>query len=133
MDTFDGLIGGTIRERKLEIMRDSRLGSFGALAGICVLLLKFSFLAGLDTHLLPVALLMVLPVSRWAVVLPFMPFPVRVRPSWGCFSTDGDAPTSGDCWCTGARGSFSLWSYHGRHYLAWWWRICLAYWDMDHE
>lgn len=80
MDTFDGLIGGTIRERKLEIMRDSRLGSFGALAGICVLLLKFSFLAGLDTHLLPVALLMVLPVSRWAVVLAVYAFP-SARPT----------------------------------------------------
>jgi adenosylcobinamide-GDP ribazoletransferase len=80
MDTFDGLIGGTTRERKLEIMRDSRLGSFGALAGACVLLLKFSFLASLDTHLLPVALLMILPVSRWAVVLAVYAFP-SARPT----------------------------------------------------
>jgi adenosylcobinamide-GDP ribazoletransferase len=31
-DTADGLGGGRTRERKLEIMRDSRIGSFGALA-----------------------------------------------------------------------------------------------------
>ncbi len=31
-DTADGFGGGRTRERKLEIMRDSRIGSFGALA-----------------------------------------------------------------------------------------------------
>ncbi len=31
-DTADGLGGGRTRERKLEIMRDSRIGSYGALA-----------------------------------------------------------------------------------------------------
>jgi adenosylcobinamide-GDP ribazoletransferase len=30
-DTADGLLGGRTRERRLEIMRDSRIGSFGAL------------------------------------------------------------------------------------------------------
>src|SRR5262249_12075846 len=29
MDACDGLFGGSTRERKLEIMRDSRVGSFG--------------------------------------------------------------------------------------------------------
>lgn len=29
-DTFDGLLGGSDPERRLEIMRDSRIGSFGA-------------------------------------------------------------------------------------------------------
>ena len=31
-DTADGFGGGRTRERKLEIMRDSRIGSYGALA-----------------------------------------------------------------------------------------------------
>ena len=31
-DTMDGFGGGATRERKLEIMRDSRLGSYGAAA-----------------------------------------------------------------------------------------------------
>src|SRR5215467_5629627 len=39
MDTCDGLFGGRTRERKLEIMQDSRVGSFGVLAGTCILLL----------------------------------------------------------------------------------------------
>ncbi|MCK1715393.1 MULTISPECIES: adenosylcobinamide-GDP ribazoletransferase [unclassified Bradyrhizobium] len=37
-DTADGLGGGRTRERKLEIMRDSRIGTYG----VCALILSFS-------------------------------------------------------------------------------------------
>lgn len=50
-DTFDGLWGGTTPERRLEIMRDSRIGVFGALALIIATGLKVSLLAGFDTAL----------------------------------------------------------------------------------
>jgi adenosylcobinamide-GDP ribazoletransferase len=43
-DSFDGM-GGKTREQKLEIMRDSRLGTFGALALVVTLLLRWSTLA----------------------------------------------------------------------------------------
>src|SRR5918996_6396208 len=36
-DTADGFGGGTTSERKLEIMRDSRIGTYG----VCVLILSF--------------------------------------------------------------------------------------------
>ncbi|WP_338317642.1 adenosylcobinamide-GDP ribazoletransferase, partial [Bradyrhizobium ottawaense] len=36
-DTADGLGGGRTRERKLEIMRDSRIGTYG----VCALILSF--------------------------------------------------------------------------------------------
>jgi adenosylcobinamide-GDP ribazoletransferase len=75
MDTCDGLLGGRTRERRLEIMRDSRVGSFGVLGGVCVLLLKFAFIASLQVHALYVALLCVLPVARWAMVLALRSFP----------------------------------------------------------
>jgi adenosylcobinamide-GDP ribazoletransferase len=75
MDTCDGLFGGATRERKLEIMRDSRVGSFGVLAGACVLLLKFAFFASLREHSLPLALLVILPSARWAMVLALCIFP----------------------------------------------------------
>lgn len=39
-DMFDGLFGGHDRTRRLEIMKDSRIGTFGALALILVTLLK---------------------------------------------------------------------------------------------
>src|SRR5689334_5690905 len=43
-DTADGL-GGNTRERKLEIMRDSRIGTFGACALVISLLLRWSTIA----------------------------------------------------------------------------------------
>lgn len=48
-DTFDGLGGSVARERALQIMKDSRLGSYGALALLVVLGLKVALLAGLGT------------------------------------------------------------------------------------
>ena len=75
MDTCDGLFGGTTRERKLEIMRDSRVGSFGVLGGTCMLLLKFAFFASLKERSLPLALLVTLPSARWAMVLALRIFP----------------------------------------------------------
>lgn len=46
-DTADGLLGGRTRERRLEIMKDSRIGSFGALALLLVTLARWSALAAL--------------------------------------------------------------------------------------
>lgn len=78
MDSCDGLFGGTSREHKLEIMRDSRVGSFAVLGGICALLFKFAafaILADLGTYQLPLALLIALPAARWAMVLVVYIFP----------------------------------------------------------
>lgn len=44
-DTADGLWGGATRERRLEIMRDSRLGTYGALVLAGDLLLRVALLA----------------------------------------------------------------------------------------
>ena len=40
MDTCDGLIGGHNAQQRLNIMRDSHVGSYGVLGGVCVVLLK---------------------------------------------------------------------------------------------
>jgi adenosylcobinamide-GDP ribazoletransferase len=47
MDTCDGLFGGGTAERRLEIMRDSRVGSFGVLGGALQLLVKLAALGAL--------------------------------------------------------------------------------------
>ncbi len=47
-DSADGFGGGRTRERKLEIMRDSRIGTFGACALVISLLLRWSALASMD-------------------------------------------------------------------------------------
>ena len=80
MDSCDGLFGGGTRERRLEIMRDSRVGSFGALGAVCILLLKFALFAGVSGHALPLALLVALPSARWAMVLALRVFP-SARPT----------------------------------------------------
>ena len=44
-DTADGFGGGKTVERKLEIMRDSRLGTYGAAALMISILLRWTALA----------------------------------------------------------------------------------------
>ncbi len=46
-DTFDGLFGGHDKERRLEIMKDSRIGTFGGCALMLAFLLRFSLLIAL--------------------------------------------------------------------------------------
>lgn len=67
-DTADGLFGGHTPERRLEIMKDSRVGSFGALALGLSLLLRITALSALLQALggwaAAAALLSAAPVSR---------------------------------------------------------------------
>ena len=46
-DTADGLMGGQTKERRLEIMKDSRIGSYGTLALLLVTLIRWSALTTL--------------------------------------------------------------------------------------
>jgi adenosylcobinamide-GDP ribazoletransferase len=67
-DTFDGLGGGWTPERRLEIMKDSRIGSYGGSALMLSLILRVSALAALAdrTSALGAALVMLAaaPLSR---------------------------------------------------------------------
>ena len=47
MDSFDGLLSGQDRLRKLEIMKDSRVGAMGAIALVIIMMLKWSGVAAL--------------------------------------------------------------------------------------
>jgi adenosylcobinamide-GDP ribazoletransferase len=49
-DTADGFGGGTTRERKLEIMRDSRIGSFGVIVLVLSIGLRTAALANVGGH-----------------------------------------------------------------------------------
>ena len=49
-DVADGLGGSADRERALDIMKDSRIGAFGAMALVLALLAKLSVLALLGSH-----------------------------------------------------------------------------------
>jgi adenosylcobinamide-GDP ribazoletransferase len=68
LDSCDGLFGGRDRERRLEIMRDSRVGSFGVLGGVLVVLLEFAALSALAEPARAVALVLAPTLGRWAMV-----------------------------------------------------------------
>jgi adenosylcobinamide-GDP ribazoletransferase len=68
-DTCDGLGGGATRERALEIMKDPRIGVFGAIALILVLLLKIATLSLLPLWTAMAALVAVHAFSRFGAVL----------------------------------------------------------------
>ncbi len=56
-DSFDGLLGGRTRERKLEIMADPRTGAFGVAAIVLALLVRWAVVSELD------------PASNWSVLV----------------------------------------------------------------
>lgn len=80
-DVFDGLGGSPERERALIIMKDSRVGAFGAIALMLVLLAKVSLLAllgSVSSELLCSALFLAHVVSRtWPLLL------IRLMPHVG--------------------------------------------------
>ena len=75
IDTCDGLAGGRSAGARLEIMRDSRVGSFGVVGAVCLILLLYVSLTLLpDEHRLA-ALVLAPAVSRWAMVYAIVAHP----------------------------------------------------------
>jgi adenosylcobinamide-GDP ribazoletransferase len=75
-DTFDAALSpGTTVERKLEIMKDSRIGVMGATALIIALLLKIALIDEVLNRHHPAALLIYPALGRWAQVLFFYASP----------------------------------------------------------
>jgi adenosylcobinamide-GDP ribazoletransferase len=90
-DTADALVHTTTRERALEIMKDTHLGSFGLAAVVCLLLVKFGALASLGTGLLFKALIIAPPLGRamaaaMSVILP----PATPGKGLGAAASSGD-------------------------------------------
>jgi len=71
-DTADGFGGGRTAARKLEIMRDSRIGSFGALALGCSLLLRVAAIAALPAVLAVPSLVVTAAAARAAMLIPLL-------------------------------------------------------------
>ena len=72
-DTADGFGGGRTRERKLEIMRDSRIGSYGAIALALSLLIRVGALAALEQpHAVLAALIATAMAGRAAMIVPLL-------------------------------------------------------------
>jgi adenosylcobinamide-GDP ribazoletransferase len=67
-DAVDGFGGGWTRERVLEIMRDSRIGTFGALALIFLVLAKYNFLSALEPARVWRWLIVAHTAARWTTL-----------------------------------------------------------------
>jgi adenosylcobinamide-GDP ribazoletransferase len=63
-DMCDGFGGGMSPQRVLEIMKDSRIGAYGAIGILCMLGLKCAALAAFDPLMAIAALLLAHPLSR---------------------------------------------------------------------
>jgi adenosylcobinamide-GDP ribazoletransferase len=74
-DTSDGIFGGATLQRRLEIMRDSHIGSFGVIGITMVLLLKWSALLSIHGDLRIAALITVPTLSRMALSAAILTFP----------------------------------------------------------
>lgn len=72
LDTCDGLFGGFTPERRLEIMRDSRVGAFGVAGGGLLLLAKYSAILSLPQLS---GLLLAPVIGRWALSMAVFAFP----------------------------------------------------------
>lgn len=68
-DCFDGLFHASGAERRLEIMKDSRMGAFGGMGLILALLIKFAALASLPPARILPAVLLSASLARWNILL----------------------------------------------------------------
>lgn len=68
-DAADGLFGGSDIARRLEVMRDPRVGSFGLVAVVLVLVGDIAALASMSPPRAIVALVIAGAISRWALLL----------------------------------------------------------------
>jgi adenosylcobinamide-GDP ribazoletransferase len=68
-DTADGVIGGRTPQQALEIMRDSRIGTFGVLALLGVLALQFAAMYAMPPAALKRALILAPAWGRTAMVV----------------------------------------------------------------
>ena len=75
MDTSDGLFSGRSPERMLEIMKDSRVGSFGVISIILLLIWKGALIHDMPESLLCLALISMMTIGRLGMILAILCFP----------------------------------------------------------
>lgn len=87
MDTADGLFSGKPPQEALQIMRDSRVGSHGVVAGFLLLLAKFVLLTQVPLLFKPVVLFLMPLFGRWSLVYAAALFPyLRKEQGAGSFT-----------------------------------------------
>lgn len=94
-DTADGFLSSRLRQRTLEIMRDSRIGVMGATAVGSILLLKSAAIVSIDEPNLTGGLIVAATAGRVAMVLSmhFLPY-ARSEEGLGSLFASGSASVS---------------------------------------
>jgi adenosylcobinamide-GDP ribazoletransferase len=75
MDTCDAVFAHATPERRLEIMRDPRVGAFGVVGLVCLVALKISAVEALSSPIRPQLLILAPGLGRWAIVMLATVFP----------------------------------------------------------
>ncbi|MBM2812403.1 MAG: cobalamin 5'-phosphate synthase [Chloroflexi bacterium] len=75
MDTCDALFAFTTPERRLEIMRDSRVGSFAVVGAATMLLLKYAAILSMPEESRVAGFVLMTTMSRWAMVYATVGYP----------------------------------------------------------
>lgn len=78
-DTCDGFFSSRTREKVLEIMKDSRVGTFGVIAIVFDILFKYILLRTMDTSVAVSALIISCAIGRTMIVM-FISFGKSARP-----------------------------------------------------
>lgn len=89
MDSCDGLLPPRDPARRLEIMKDSRVGAFGVVGAILLLLVKFNALAALPPAVRLPALIVIPTLARWAMTWAMTRYPLARREGTGVFFSAG--------------------------------------------
>jgi adenosylcobinamide-GDP ribazoletransferase len=92
MDTCDGALAPATPERRLEIMRDSHVGSFGVAGAGLVLIGKYAALASLGDSPRWAALVAMAVLGRWAMTLAIGLFPAGRPEGLGRLVKDAARP-----------------------------------------
>ena len=88
MDTADGVFSGRERERKLEIMKDSRVGSFGVVTIAAMMFIQYALLADMFPLLLIPALFVMPIIGRFAMVICISCYPYARKDGLGKIFAD---------------------------------------------
>jgi adenosylcobinamide-GDP ribazoletransferase len=90
LDCCDALLGSHTPERRLEILRDSRVGAFAVAGGVCLLLVKYAALAEMQGVWRTPALFVLPALTRASMVYAMRAYPyARSGPGMGAWYRDG--------------------------------------------
>ncbi|MBM2826927.1 MAG: cobalamin-5'-phosphate synthase, partial [Dehalococcoidia bacterium] len=91
-DSCDGLFSGPDSKRRMEIMRDSRVGSYGVVGVVSVLLMKYGALVSLEPGARWTGFIVASVLGRWAMSYAITVFPYAREQGLGTAFKEGAGP-----------------------------------------